>query len=72
MLDEARCSCIELFGSATELRFVHNYFDLLKESYERYEYLKKSGASEAALFIEKGLIDNQLHFLFKCYQKISS
>lgn len=72
MVNEARLSCIELFGNTAELQFVHNYFNLLKESYERYDYLRKSGASEGILFVEKGLIDNQLQFLFKSYKKIPS
>ena len=49
---------------------VDNYFDLLEASYERYEYLKDSGASESILFVERGLIDNQLGFLFRCYKKV--
>ena len=59
-------------GTITELRqpdfgmrSLRQCLYLLETSVDRYEYLKKSGASDVALYTEKGLIDRQLLFLSK-------
>ena len=59
----------ELQESASEFQPLRQYLDLLKTSFERYEYLKKSGVSDIILYTEKGLIDRQIQFLSKaCVQ----
>ena len=55
----------ELQESASEFQPLRQYLDLLKTSFERYEYLKKSGVSDIILYTEKGLIDRQIQFLSK-------
>jgi flagellar biosynthesis chaperone FliJ len=64
-LRQKTTSVIELQESASELQPLHQYLDLLKTSFERYEYLRKSGVSDVILYTEKGLIDRQMQFLSK-------
>ncbi len=54
-----------------ELQPLREYFDLYKESCERYEYLKESGVSESVLFVEKGLMRRQLQFLLNSCEKLT-
>lgn len=56
----------------SELQPLRDYFDLYKESCERYEYLKRSGVSDSVLFVEKGLMNRQLRFLLKCCEKLTN
>jgi hypothetical protein len=46
---------------------LHQYLDLLQTSLDRYGYLKKSGAPDIVLYMEKGLIDRQMLFLSKAF-----
>ncbi len=62
---------IELQESVSELQPLRQYFDLLKTSFEWYEYLKKLGVSEETLYTEKGLIDRQIRFLSKACNKLT-
>jgi len=55
---------------ASGLKPLRECLDLFKTSLERYEYLKESGAADAVLFIEKGLIDRQFLFLSKVYTNL--
>jgi hypothetical protein len=48
-----------------EMQPLRQYLGLLRMNVIRYEYLKESGAPDAILYIEKGLIDRQILFLFK-------
>jgi hypothetical protein len=64
-LRQRTTSVIELQESASELQPLHQYLDLLKTSFERYEYLRKSGVPDVILYTEKGLIKRQLQFLSK-------
>ena len=68
-LRQRTTSMTELQESTSELQPLRQYLDLLKTSFERYEYLKKSGVSDIILYTEKGLIDRQIQFLSKaCVQ----
>ena len=65
-------------GSVTEFQYfkpemqsLREYIALLKTSIDRYEYLKESGVSDAILYMEKGLIDQQLLFFSKAWAKLT-
>jgi hypothetical protein len=53
----------ELQQPGVEIQPLRQYLALLRMNINRYEYLKESGASDAILYIEKGLIDRQILFL---------
>ena len=53
----------ELQYPDVEMQPLRQYLGLLRMNFSRYEYLKKSGAPAAILYIEKGLIDRQILFL---------
>ena len=53
-----------------EIQPLRQYLGLLRMSVDRYEYLKKSGAPDAILYIEKGLIDRQMLFLSKAFVQL--
>ena len=48
-----------------EIQPLRQYLGLLRMNVNRYEYLKESGAPDAILYVEKGLIDRQMLFLSK-------
>jgi hypothetical protein len=48
-----------------EMQPLLQYLDLLHMSLDQYEYLKKEGAPDIVLYMEKGLIDRQIQFLSK-------
>jgi hypothetical protein len=65
-------------GSAKEpqetngkMQTLHQYLDLLQTSLDRYGYLKKSGAPDIVLYMEKGLIDRQMLFLSKAFAHVT-
>jgi len=68
-LRQRATSVPELLEFASELQPLRQYVDLLKTSFERYEYLKKSGVADVILYTEKGLIDRQMKFLSKAYAR---
>jgi hypothetical protein len=70
-LGQKTTGVIELQESASELQPLHQYLDLLKTSFERYEYLRKSGVSDVILYTEKGLIDRQMRFLSKACAQLT-
>ena len=51
-----------------EMQPLRQYLALLRMNVNRYEHLKKSGAPDAILYIEKELIDRQILFLSKVIQ----
>ena len=64
-------------GNVTELQQpdpraqkLRQYLDLLQTSLDRYGYLKKSGAPDIVLYMEKGLIDRQMLFLSKAFVQL--
>jgi hypothetical protein len=64
-------SMTELRQADSGMQPIHQYLGLLQTSLDRYEYLKKSGTPYAILYMEKGLIDQQILFLSKaCAQLI--
>ena len=53
------------------MQALRQYLNLLEASFERYEYLEKSGAPDNILYTEKGLIARQLQFLSKAHAKLA-
>ena len=60
----------ELQQPGVEMQPLRQYLALLRMNVNRYEYLKKSGAPDAILYIEKGLIDRQILFLSKVSKEL--
>jgi hypothetical protein len=54
-----------------EMQPLRQYLGLLRMNVSRYEYLKESGAPDAILYIEKGLIDRQILFLSRVCRELS-
>ncbi len=54
-----------------EVQPLRQYLDLLQTSFDRYEYLKKSGTPDIILYMEKGLIDRQILFLSKACAQLT-
>ena len=54
-----------------KMQKLHQYLDLLQTSLDRYGYLKKSGAPDIVLYMEKGLIDRQMLFLSKAFAQLT-
>jgi hypothetical protein len=55
----------------SKMQKLHQYLDLLQTSLDRYGYLKKSGAPDIVLYMEKGLIDRQMLFLSKAFAQLT-
>ena len=64
-LRQATEDVTELQQPDLEIQPLRQYLGLLRMNVDRYEYLKKSGAPDAILYIEKGLVDRQVLFLSK-------
>jgi hypothetical protein len=60
----------ELQQPGVEMQPLRQYLALLRMNVNRYEYLKKSGAPDAILYIEKGLIDRQILFLSRVCKEL--
>jgi hypothetical protein len=61
----------ELQQPEIEMQPLRQYLGLLRMNVNRYEYLKKSGAPDAILYIEKGLIDRQILVLSRVCKELS-
>lgn len=61
----------ELQQPDPEMQLLRQYLALLRMNVNRYEYLKKSRAPDAILYIEKGLIDRQILFLSKACMELT-
>jgi hypothetical protein len=61
----------ELQQPDVEMQPLRQYLALLRMNVNRYEYLKKSGAPDAILYVEKGLIDRQILFLSKVCKELT-
>jgi hypothetical protein len=61
----------ELQHPDLEMQPLRQYLALFRMNVNRYEYLKKSGAPDAILYVEKRLIDRQILFLSKVCKELA-